>query len=87
EHFVLAILIMTTVFHSLVATSRDHSHYILTTFQAVLFGAFMWCNSQLGYPPRLIPAQTDVLHSIPEDIRATIKKLGLEPKISRYACC
>ncbi|RPD53703.1 hypothetical protein L227DRAFT_467796, partial [Lentinus tigrinus ALCF2SS1-6] len=87
EHFILAALIMTTVLHSLIATSRPHTQYVLITLQAVLSGAFAWCNTQLQHSPRLTAGQSDLLNKLPDDVREAIKSLGLEPDFVRYACC
>ncbi|KAI0715878.1 hypothetical protein C8T65DRAFT_522164, partial [Cerioporus squamosus] len=87
EYFILAAMIMTTVLHSLTATSRTQSSYVLTTIQAVLFGAFAWCNTHLPHAPRLTPGQSDLLNKIPDDVREAIKSLGLEPDFIRRACC
>ncbi|KAI0720100.1 hypothetical protein C8T65DRAFT_545168, partial [Cerioporus squamosus] len=87
EYFILAAMVMTTVLHSLTATSRTQSSYVLTTIQAVLFGAFAWCNTHLSHPQPLTPGQTALLNKIPDDVREAIKALGLEPDFIRHACC
>ncbi len=90
EHFIIAALIMTTILHALAATSRMHCGYILATLQAVLYGAFVWCNTRSTSstaPGTLTPDQAALLSHIPDDVRGAIKDLGLEPDIVRHACC
>ncbi|RDX40504.1 hypothetical protein OH76DRAFT_1307036, partial [Lentinus brumalis] len=87
EPYVVAALVMTTVLHSVAAVSRMYGQYILATLEAVLFGAFVWCNTQGGGRPELTPAQARVLETLPADVRTAMSWLGLEPDIVRHACC
>ncbi|KAI0710498.1 hypothetical protein C8Q76DRAFT_576339, partial [Earliella scabrosa] len=87
EPFVLAALIMTTILHSIAAVSRSRCQYILRTLEVVLYGAFVWCNTQSGNGSELTIAQDDLVNSLPEDVRTALSHLGLEPEFLRYACC
>ncbi|CDO77460.1 hypothetical protein BN946_scf184881.g3 [Trametes cinnabarina] len=87
EPFILAALVMTMVLHSLATASHLPVQYVLAVLQAVLHGAFIFSNTSLGHPARLLPAQASVLKSIPSDVRTALAALDLAPDILRYACC
>ncbi|RPD70232.1 hypothetical protein L226DRAFT_426777, partial [Lentinus tigrinus ALCF2SS1-7] len=87
EHFILAALLLATVFHALAEASRVDLAFLLAGLKAILFGAFLWSNNTLGISSSLTNAQRDMLNGIPMDIRTIIKKLDLEPPIIRYAVC
>lgn len=82
----LAALIMASILHSLAATSRLFSDYILATLQVVIFGVIVWCNTQSGQLG-MTPGQRDLLNKVPDDIRNVLSLLELEPDIVQYACC
>ncbi len=75
---------MTSVLHTIAATSRPYTRYILVTIQVVLLGALLSCNS-----PRqgLSAEQAALLNHVPDDVRTVLSNLGLEPDFMRYACC
>ncbi|KAI8969511.1 hypothetical protein BD414DRAFT_428473, partial [Trametes punicea] len=87
EPWLLAGLVMSAVLHSLVAVSRPDLTYVLTTLQAMIYGAFMYCNGASGTSKKLSAHQADLLAAIPSDIRTVLGRLGLEPDIIRYASC
>ncbi|PIL31020.1 hypothetical protein GSI_05714 [Ganoderma sinense ZZ0214-1] len=86
QPFILAGLIMASILHSLAAASRLCSDYILATLQVVIFGAFVWSNTQTGQAV-LTPGQEELLTKVPDDMRTVFKDLELEPDLVRYACC
>ncbi|EIW57900.1 uncharacterized protein TRAVEDRAFT_106892, partial [Trametes versicolor FP-101664 SS1] len=87
EPFILAALLFVTVLHALAAANRLTAQYGLAAFQVMLFGAFMYCNVSHGQPRALSHDQSDLLASIPDDIRTVLALLDLEPNIVRYAAC
>ncbi|KAI0324603.1 hypothetical protein GY45DRAFT_1262517, partial [Cubamyces sp. BRFM 1775] len=87
QPFILAALLMTIILHSLAAAARLPSRFVLATLQAVLYGAFLFSNVSLGHPRELLPAQSEVLSSLPRDLKTALSALDLVPDIIRYACC
>ncbi|THH23034.1 hypothetical protein EUX98_g8143 [Antrodiella citrinella] len=85
--FVLALLVMIAIVHSLGPVSRVHAHYILVTVKACLFGAFMYTNKAFGRNG-LTDAQKILLDEMPVDVRTALQKLpNVEPCVVTYACC
>ncbi|KAL7284233.1 hypothetical protein ACG7TL_001515 [Trametes sanguinea] len=85
EPWLLAGLVMSAVLHSLAAVSRPDLTYVLATIQAIIYGAFMYCNGASS--TTLDADQAGMLAAIPSDVRTVLGRLGLEPDIVRYASC
>ncbi|KAI9057530.1 hypothetical protein FKP32DRAFT_1545113, partial [Trametes sanguinea] len=87
EPWLLAGLFMTSVLHTLAAVSRTDLHFVLSALQAMIYGAFIYCNVAAGSPPVLTAAQALLLNDMPSDIRTVLSKLDLEPPMIRFATC
>ncbi|KAI1786039.1 hypothetical protein LXA43DRAFT_839945, partial [Ganoderma leucocontextum] len=90
EPFIVAVFVLASVLHSVAATSRSCSAFVLAAVEAILFGAMVWCNAKAGTEAGkngLTPTQVETLNDIPDDIRGVLSFLGLEPDIVHYACC
>ncbi|KAJ2974975.1 hypothetical protein NUW54_g11804 [Trametes sanguinea] len=88
QPFVLAAFIMVTVLHSIAATARLKSQYILATIEAVLYGAFVFSNVAASSGPTLNLLQANVLRNFPQDARTAMAALGVEPDgVTHFACC
>ncbi|KAI0706041.1 hypothetical protein C8T65DRAFT_577487, partial [Cerioporus squamosus] len=87
EHFVLAAFLLVTVLHAIAEASRVDVAFVLAGIKAVLYGAFVWSNLSSSSSGSLTDLQSDMLRSIPADIRAVLKTLELEPPIIRHALC
>ncbi|KAI0364852.1 hypothetical protein BV20DRAFT_955498, partial [Pilatotrama ljubarskyi] len=87
EPFILAALLMTIILHALAATARLPIRFVLSALQAFLYSAFVFSNTCLGRPPKLLPEQAAMLKSMPRDIKTALQDLEMAPEIIRYACC
>ncbi|TFK80421.1 hypothetical protein K466DRAFT_474517, partial [Polyporus arcularius HHB13444] len=88
QPFVAAALVMTTLLHAVASVSRPYSNFILAALRVLLHGAFLYCN-QTSSPasPALSLRQRDIVKTVPKDVRAALKALGIAPDILRYAAC
>ncbi|TFK78578.1 hypothetical protein K466DRAFT_466594, partial [Polyporus arcularius HHB13444] len=87
EHWLLAALLLVTIIHAIAEASRVDVAFVLAGIKAVLYGAFVLSNLSSGSPGSLTALQSDMLKSIPADIRTALKTLKLEPPIIRHAVC
>ncbi|TFK79921.1 hypothetical protein K466DRAFT_472481, partial [Polyporus arcularius HHB13444] len=87
QPFIVALLLVVAVSHTLVEAAQIDITFLLAGIKAILCGALLWSNVSLGMAPSLTDAQSELLHSLPADIRSVIKNLQLEPDIIRYAVC
>ncbi|KAJ2992382.1 hypothetical protein NUW54_g7948 [Trametes sanguinea] len=87
QPWLLAGLLMASILHSLAAVSRTDLQFVLSALQAMIYGAFVYCNVTSGASTSLTPEQTRLLNEMPSDIRTVLSKLGLDPPVIRYASC
>ncbi|RPD57898.1 hypothetical protein L226DRAFT_444588, partial [Lentinus tigrinus ALCF2SS1-7] len=86
--FIVAALLMVTICHSIASLSFPQVEYVLATLRVVLFGALTFSLvDRTVTRSSLTPEQAALLQSIPLDIRTVIDMLGVEPDVTRYACC
>lgn len=82
EPFLLATLMMASIIHCLGSANRLEANYVLITIRAVIYSA--WGFLHAG---RLTTAQSALLKQIPDDVRAALQFLNVEPEYTLYACC
>ncbi|TFK79941.1 hypothetical protein K466DRAFT_504743, partial [Polyporus arcularius HHB13444] len=86
--FILAGLLMATIFHSIASLSFPQAAYLLATLRVVLFGALtVNVVGRTATRSSLTPAQAALIQDIPLDIRTVMDRLGIEPDVKEYACC
>ena len=87
QPFIVATLILVAVCHTLAEASQIDVTFLMAGIKAILSGALLWGNISSGLPHSLTDVQSELLKTLPYDIRAVLKRLDLEPEIIRYAVC
>ncbi|KAJ3016340.1 hypothetical protein NUW54_g823 [Trametes sanguinea] len=87
QPWLLAGMLMASVLHSLAAVSRTDLQFVLSALQAMLYGAFVYCNVGARSSSPLTAEQALLLDQLPSDVRTVLSRLGLEPPIIRHATC
>ncbi|OJT14959.1 hypothetical protein TRAPUB_8489, partial [Trametes pubescens] len=84
--FVLCVLLVVSLLHTVAAVSRPFTALILALVKVVVFGAYSLGSTSAGQAASST-ALSALLRAIPDDVRTALSALGVEPNIVRYACC